>query len=189
MGDMTAETLRRMLEESSMNLRFLLHCDDVLPMGLNDLADLLEIEGTWDAFSERHGIARDHRLFVEDKDADLDREVWFVWFRDGNTFFIAYGPDPMRMRVYRPGDGVYHPRTWSMWFPSCTKFMPYATGGEVGRSLGRRFAVATAVLSAHTSGTPDSWLTRSFAGTTSGRPEGFPLVSAAAEAQRVLGVG
>ena len=137
MGAMTAETLRRRLQEWSMHFRFLSDSDDVLPMGLNDIADLLEVEGTWDAFSEKYGITRDHRLFVEDKDADMGREVWFVWFRNGNDFFIAYGPDPMKMRVYRPGDGVYHHRTPSMWFPSCTKFMPYATGGEI-RKVTRR---------------------------------------------------
>ena len=105
--------------------------DDVLPMGLNDMADFLEADGAWDDFSERYGIARDDRAFVEDKDADMDREVWFVWFRNGNDFFIAYGPDKWMMPVYRPGDRVYHRRTVSMRFPSCTKFMPHATGGEI----------------------------------------------------------
>ena len=133
MAAMKPETLRRRLQEWVMRFRGFSDSDDVLSMGLNDMADFLEADGEWDHFSERYGIARDDRLFVEDKNADLGREVWFVRFRDGNNFFIAYGPDKWMMPVYRPGGGVYHRRTVSMRFPSCMKFMPYATGGDISR--------------------------------------------------------
>ena len=84
-------------------MRWFFEYDVILDMSLNDMADLLEANGDWDNFSKEFGIARDDGLFVEDWDTDLDKEVWFVRFRDGNDFFMAYGPDPRYMPVYRRG--------------------------------------------------------------------------------------
>ena len=139
-------------------MRWFFKYDVVLEMSLNDMADLLEANGDWDNFSKEFGIARDDGLFVEDWDTDLDKEVWFVRFRDGNDFFMAYGPDPMYMPVYRRGDRVYHRKT-NMRFPSCTKFMPYATFDDISKVTPRRgYASVMEGRLASSSTTLDFWV-------------------------------
>ena len=113
-------------------MRWLLGYGTELPMGLNDMADLLEACGMWDAFSEKYGITRDDRAFAEDRDVGLDRTVWLARFRSGGESFIAYGPYQYMMPVYHRGDGIHHPKT-KLLFPSCMKFLPYAIGGTMVR--------------------------------------------------------
>ncbi len=48
---------------------------------------------------------------------------------NGEDRYVAYGLDPEHLRMYRRETNDYHRRT-NIWFPSCTKFMPYAWVGE-----------------------------------------------------------